>query len=767
MSFWHLVVKRIIALLCLILFAITYILMKKISLLQSGIFALLLFACSSLAAQKQITIDDIWTNGTYRIKGVPGFRFMNDGRHYTTLKQNYLLKYDLTTGKLTDTLLDCNMIGLPAEHKEIDGYTFSDNESQLLLTSGSESIYRRSSKEWNYVYQMAGGKVAALENTDKQMHATFSPDEKRVAYVQHNDVYMKDLSSGKTTRITHDGLANHIINGSCDWVYEEEFSFTKAFAWSPDSRYIAYYRFDETEVPEFTMTNYTGELYPENVQFKYPKVGTKNSIVSIHIYDTKTKKTLQVDRTSDPDGYIPRIKWTQDPAQLCVFWMNRYQNHLELLLADATTGKTRLLLKEENKYYIDIHDNLTFLKNQEGFIWTSEQDGFNHIYFYGMDGRLKKQLTSGSWEVTEFYGVDEKNQKIYYQAASVSPMERELYSLDLKTGKSSRILDQKGMNSAQFSTTFDLFVWNHSTINTPPTYVVCDRNGSIIRTLEDNAAARTSQTDCAVQPVEFFNFTTVEGVTLNGYQIKPYGYDPNKKYPVLMYLYGGPGSQEVLDGWIGSDYWWFQSLAQQGYVVACVDNRGTGGRGEEFKKMTYLQLGHYETLDQIDAAKYLGSQPYVDPSRIGIFGWSYGGYMSSLCLLKGNDVFNSAIAVAPVTNWKWYDTIYTERYMRDEKENSKGYEDNSPINFVDRLKGNYLLVHGSSDDNVHFQNSAEMSAALIRANKQYDTYYYPNRNHSIYGDNARRHLYIKMTDFLNENLKPEKPMTFSNQPSKS
>lgn len=722
---------------------------------------------TSPVAQKQITIDDIWTNGTYRTKGVPGFRFMNDGIHYTTLKDNYILKFDLTTGQLTDTLLDVNLLNLPGEEKRIDDYTFSDDETQLLLSAGTEPIYRHSTKQWTYVYDMSSAGLNQLDTRGKQMHATFSPDGKRVGYVLDNNVFYKDLSSGQISQITNDGKNNEIINGSCDWVYEEEFSFTKAFAWSPDSRHIAYYRFDESAVKEFTMTNYTGELYPENVTFKYPKVGMENSKVSIHIYDTRTKNNVTVDRTSDPDGYIPRIKWTRDPSKLCVFWMNRHQNHLELLLAGATTGKTSILLQEDNKYYIDIHDNLTFLSDNDCFIWTSEKDGYNHIYLYGMDGSLKKQLTSGSWEVTGFYGVDEKNKTLYYQAASNSPLEREVFSIDLKGENKKNLTPQKGTNNAQFSTTFDLFVWNHSTINTAPTFAVHDRKGKQVRMLEDNAPMQKKQEESGVQPVDFFNFKTSEGVDLNGYMIKPYDFDPSRKYPVFMYLYGGPGSQEVLDGWMGADYWWFQSLAQQGYIVACVDNRGTGGRGEEFKKMTYLQLGHYETIDQIEAAKYLGSMPYADASRIGIFGWSYGGYMSSLCLLKGNDVFNSAIAVAPVTNWKWYDTIYTERFMRDEKENSKGYEDNSPINFVDRLTGNYLLVHGSSDDNVHFQHSAEMSAALIKANKQYDTYYYPNRNHAIFGDNARRHLYVKMTDFINEHLKPERPMTFSNQPSKS
>lgn len=725
------------------------------------------FFVSFSTAQKQITIDDIWTNGVYRSKGVPGFRFMNDGRHYTSLRQNYLLKYDLTTGKLTDTLVDFNMLPFPDGQKQVEGYQFSNDESQLLVTTGMESIYRRSTKEWTFIYDIAGKKLTNLNEKGKQMHATLSPDNKRVAYVMDNNLFCTEVSSHKTTQLTTDGKINAIINGSCDWVYEEEFSFSQAFQWSPDSRYIAYYRFDESKVPEFTMTNFTGELYPENETFKYPKVGMENSKVSIHVYDTKLKKNIKVDRTSDPDGYIPRIKWTNDEGKLCTFWMNRHQNHLELLLTDATTGKTNLLLQEENKYYVDIHDNLTFLDKQHAFIWTSEQDGFNHIYLYGMDGKLIKQLTKGDWEVTNFYGVDEKNNQLFYQAASHNPMEREIYSIDLTGGNKHKINDRVGTNDAQFSTTFDLFVGSYSTINTPAEIGVYDRNGKLIRSLEDNAGLKKLQAECQVRPVEFFQFTTSDSVVLNGYQIKPYNFDPAKKYPIFMFLYGGPGSQEVLDGWIGTDYWWFQSLAQQGYIIACVDNRGTGGRGEEFKKMTYEQLGHYETIDQIEAAKYLGSQPYGDPDRIGIFGWSYGGYMSSLCLLKGNDVFNSGIAVAPVTNWKWYDSIYTERYMRDEKENKAGYEDNSPVNFADRLKGNYLLVHGGSDDNVHFQNTAEMSAALIRANKQYDTYYYPNRNHGISGDNARRHLYVKMTDFLNEHLKPEHPMTFTNQPSKS
>lgn len=722
---------------------------------------------STLPAQNQITMDQLWSEGTYSTNGVPGFRFMNDGRHYTTLKDNYILKYDFTTGHLTDTLLDINQVKLNGENKPVQGYEFSDNEKQLLLITEKEAIYRRSSKAQYFIYDLSNGKVSGLDDTDKQMHATFSPDGKKVAYVMANNLYIRDLVTGTTIQVTTDGKRNFIINGSCDWVYEEEFSFTKAFEWSPDARYIAYYKFDEGAVKEFTMTNYTGALYPEYETFKYPKVGMENAKVSIHLYDTEKKKQNTVDRTSEPNGYIPRIKWTNDASGLCVFWMNRHQNHLELLLAHPLTGETTLLMAEDNKYYIDIHDDLTFLDQGKGFIWTSEQDGYNHIYQYGMDGKIKKQITSGDWDVTAFYGYDKVHRLIYYQSATASPMERELFSIGIDGNNVQKLTNQKGANTAQFSTTFDYYVLHHSTINTAPVYAVFDRNGNLVRSLEDNHETGVLQKEAGVQPIAFFSFTTSEGVELNGYMIKPYNFDASKQYPVFMTQYGGPGSQKVLDQWIGNDYWWYQSLAQQGYIVACVDNRGTGGRGEEFKKMTYLQLGHYETMDQIEAAKYLGGLPYADARRIGIFGWSYGGYMSSLCLLKGNDVFNSAIAVAPVTNWKWYDTIYTERYMRNEKENTKGYEENSPVNFADRLKGNYLLVHGNSDDNVHFQHSAEMAAALIKANKQFETYYYPNRNHSIQGNNARRHLYVKMTDFLNQNLKPEHPVSFKNAPTKS
>ena len=716
---------------------------------------LLSISVGSLCSQAStITLEDIWRDYKYSARSVPGFNFLSDGKHYTRLERNKIEQYNLLTGQKTATLLDAATLaqsgGFPGT---ISSYTFSDDEQNILIATDEESIYRHSSKAFYWIYNREEKTIKPVFERGKHRLASLNPQGNKVAFVFENNLYYKDLTTGQIRQITTDGLENAIINGATDWVYEEEFSFDRGFYWSPDGQYIAFYRFDEREVPEFTMTNYYNNLYPENVTFKYPKVGAPNSKVSIHIYALATNQTVKAD-TGDWE-YIPRIKWTREPASLCVFRMNRHQNQLELLLVDATTAASRTLLREENKYYIDLHDNLTFLRDGKHFIWSSEQSGWNHLYLYDMNGRLVKPVTQGNWEVSEFYGYDEANDLIFYQAAKVAASQREIYAQPLTgKGKERKLSMEEGWNSAQFSATFDYFVLNYSNINTPPTFTVFDRNSKRIRLIEDNAALQAKQDTAKVAPVEFFSFTTSEQVQLNGFIMKPVRVNPTTRYPVLMFVYGGPGSQQVTDNWKGQNYWWFQLLVQQGFVVACVDNRGTGGRGEDFKKMTYLQLGHYETLDQIEAAQYLAKQPFVDPARIGIFGWSYGGYMSSLCLLKGSQIFKAAIAVAPVTNWKWYDSIYTERYMRTAAENERGYEDNSPVNFARQLSGNYLLIHGMGDDNVHFQHTAEMANALIAANKQFDTYFYPNRNHGIGGGNARLHLYTKMTNFLHEYLKP-------------
>jgi dipeptidyl-peptidase-4 len=570
--------------------------------------------------------------------------------------------------------------------------------------------------------------------------------------VRDNNLFVKNLVNGEEKQLTSDGKNNEIINGCSDWVYEEEFSFAQAFYWSPDGKKIAFYKFNEKEVPEFSMTMFDG-LYPIEYKYKYPKPGEKNAIVSIHVYDLAASSTKTVDIGTESDQYIPRIRWTQDANTLCVLRMNRYQNKVEYLLTNASTGATKTLMTEIDKYYVDIEkEQLTFLNNGKQFINVSEKDGFNHIYLYDLSGKQIAQITKGAWEVTDIYGIDQKNGVVYYQSSESSPLQRDVYVIGFNGKGKRKISTQAGTNTASFSSNFNYYILANSSAKTP-TYVSLHTNkGAVIRVLEDNAKAKAKFAEYQLSSTEFFSLTTSEGVNLNGYMIKPADFDPNKKYPVFMYVYGGPGSQNVADSWSGSRNMWFNYLAQKDYIVACVDNRGTGARGAEFKKMTYQNLGHYETIDQIEAAKWFAKQSYVDGSRIGIWGWSYGGYMSSLCITKGADTFKMAIAVAPVTNWRFYDSIYTERYLRTPQENAKGYDENSPINFADKLKGKFLLIHGTADDNVHFQNSVMFSEALIQANKSFEQAYYPNKNHGIYGGNTTLQLYTKMTDFILNNL---------------
>lgn len=719
---------------------------------------LLLAFCPLPHAQTPITLEDIWQNGTFSSKGVPGFNFQKDGVHFTKIAGSTIEQYDLRTGDKTGVILDLAALKTDAKDwtGKFDGYSFNDDESKILLGTATEQIYRWSSKSQFFVYDQKTKQLARLHDGPKQRYVNFSPDGSKAAFVVENDLYYKDLVSGKTTRVTTDGKINEIINGASDWVYEEEFELIRAFEWSPDGQKIAFLRFDESQVPEVTLDLYTGGPYPVEETFKYPKVGEKNSVVTSWIYDLASGRKTQVSlpRSEGLDDYLPRIAWTPN-GRLCLTWMNRHQDNLKLWLADPATGATTLLLDEKSKYYLDLKEP-SFLADGSGFIWESEKSGFNHLYKHDMTGKEVAALTKGNWEVTGFYGVDEKNGQVFYQAAAKNAMQREIYSAKLNGKGQKKLTKEKGVHTAQFSSTFDYYVNTYSTLNTPPQFNVYDRTGKLIRKLEQNDHVRELQADRGVTPAEFFSFKTSEKVELNGWMIKPT--DPQyagKKLPVLMFVYGGPGSQQVLDQWKGANYWWFEMLAQKGYVVACVDNRGTGGRGEEFKKMTYLNMGKMETQDQIEAAKYMGTLPFVDSKRVGIFGWSYGGYMSSLCMLKGKEVFKSGIAVAPVTNWKWYDSIYSERYMRTEQENPKGFEENSPVNFADQLEGNYLLVHGLADDNVHFQNTAEMANKLIAANKQFDTMIYPNRNHGISGGNAKIHLYTLMTRFLDEKLKGE------------
>jgi dipeptidyl-peptidase-4 len=700
---------------------------------------------------KELSLDVIFKNRELRTKGPGVIIPLRDGIHYLKNDRDTLWKYDYSTGKKDGYLCVFSDIkDDEGKNLDIDEFTLSPDETLMLIATETEAIYRHSSKSEYYIYDLSKNQTQRLSVGGKQRLAEFSPDGRKVAFVRENNLYIKDLSSGSETAITTDGKLNSIIYGTTDWVYEEEFSFTRGFFWSPDGSRIAYYRFDESRVKEFNMPMY-GTLYPEEYRYKYPKAGEDNSIVDIFVYDLKEGKSIKLNTGSENDQYLPRMMWADKLGMLAVQRLNRLQNHLEIILFDPATGNGRVVYEEKNKWYIEITDDMTFLPGGKEFLITSQKSGYNHIYLINTEGKPEKQLTNGNWEVEQILGYNPLRKLIYFKAAYSSPLNREICSVDLK-GRMKVIAGIPGTNTAQFDPTYKWFLKSWSDANTPPVYSICDANGKEIRIIEDNAALKAKMPEWGLQIREFFTFKTGQGVDLNGWMIKPSNFDPTKRYPVLVYLYGGPGSQTVTNSWGGGQLW-YQMLAQKGIVVVSVDNRGTGFRGEEFRKMTYGQLGKYETEDQIELAKYLINQGIAEPGRIGIFGWSYGGYMSSLCMTKGSEYYNVGIAVAPVTNWRYYDNIYTERYMGLPKDNPNGYDDNSPINHVSKLNGKYLLIHGTADDNVHFQNSVEMVTALVNANKQFQTMYYPNSNHGIYtGRNTTYHLYTLMTQFLMDNL---------------
>ncbi len=712
----------------------------------------MIFYLVSVIAQRDIRLDDIWTNFTFTTKSITGLNFMNDGEHFSKLEGNAIHTYRLATGEYTGIIMNGDQIkGQDNFMGSISDYNFNNTEEKILIKSETESIYRRSTKARFHVYDIQSKTVTSIFEEGKIMYATFSPDSKKVAFIYKNNLYYRDLSKGTITQVTFDGKENEIINGASDWVYEEEFGLSKAFEWSPDSKKIAFIRFDESEVREYIMTQYNNDLYPQYTSFKYPKVGEHNAKVKVVVYDLEKGKPT-IANIEGNDFYIPRSDWITGKNQLLITQLNRDQNHLRLLLMNEKDGDTRLVLEEKSHSYIQLPNDIYFINNGKAFLRTSEKSGFIHIYLYNIKGEEVSDLTPGNYDVNQIYGFDEKHRKVYFQASPSSPIYQQVFSVDIESLQTIALSPADGYNNAQFNQTFDHYILEHSTFNSPPVYQIMNKQGELIRVLEDNQQVSSIQEIYQVSNQEFFSFKSSDELTLNGWMIKPNDFDEEVAYPLLMFVYGGPGSQEVLDKWKGNNYWWFQYLAHHGYVIACVDGRGTGGRGESFKKITYRQLGHYETIDQISAAKYLGKLPFIDQQRIGIFGWSYGGFISTNCLFKGNDVFHLGIAVAPVTHWKWYNTIYTERYMNNYTDNPSGYDNNSPIKYADRLEGHYLLVHGSSDDNVHFQHSAELIKALVKANKQFDSYVYPNRNHGIYGDNARLHLYTKMSNFIFENL---------------
>ena len=701
---------------------------------------LLLLAPLSVAAQKKdITLEDIYKKGTFRGEFIRA--------DFGTAKAEPEIKFS--------ELKDEN--GKP--FGQADNVIANDANPQFsLLTKSTEAIYRRSSKSYVYLYDANSKSVAKLD-TGKLLHPTFSPDGKKLAYVKDNNLYVYDLASHQAKAVTTDGKWNYVINGNCDWVYEEEFEFTRAYEWSPKGNYLAYYRFDEGKVKEFNMTVYDNS-HNKDYRYKYPKAGDENSAVDIFMYDVASGNKAKA-QYEQGDIYIPRIKWTQNDSKLVVYWMNRHQDDLKLLLTDAASGNSNLLYEEKNKYYVEINDDWWWLKDGKNFLFTSEMNGFRHMYLYSLDGKTKKQLTTGNAEVTEVNGVDETNRRIFYTMAYPRPMDRNLFVTDFDGKKTYQLTSGEGWNRVELNDSFSRFFDYRSDINNPQTVTVYklvnDKKKGLQAVEEkkmgDNAKLRAKMDEYGFGKAEFIRVPNSKGDTLNGWMLKPADFDPSKKYPVLFCNYGGPGSQQVANRF-GAVSTWHQLLAQRGFIVVSVDNTGTGFRGEAFKKKTYLQLGKFEIEDQIDAAKYMGTLPFVDKNNIGHWGWSYGGFMSALAITKGNEVFSAAVSVAPVTNWRFYDNIYTERYMRTPAENPSGYDDNSPINFTDRIKGKYLLIHGTGDDNVHFQNSAQMVSALVKSNIDFESFYYPNKNHGISGgaDNTSFHLWSKMTNWIIENM---------------
>ena len=709
---------------------------------------------SANAQKKQISVEDIYRDRTFVTKTFPGFNSMNDGVHYTKVDSlGDLVKYELKSGNRKAILVKAEEVTQEGKTGliKIDEYKLSDDETKLVLKTDYTPIYRHSGTATNYVFDLKTHKLKTLSDNGKQMFATLAPVGNKIAFVRENNLYLKYLDNNVETQITKDGENNKVKNGWADWVYEEEFGKAEAFFWNSNGTKIAFIRYDESKVKEYEMAIYNG-LYPEEYKFKYPKAGEDNSIVKVYVYDLATNRTLLVDIGKETNMYIPRIAWTGDANVLSIQRLNRLQNKLELLFADANTGASKVILTEEAKTYVEVSDDLTFLKGNKGFIWSSEQDGYNHLYHYDFSGKLVNQITKGNWDVTDFKGFDESTKTLYYVSTEISATDRDLYAVNLDGKTKRKMSTQKGTTSAEFSKSFKYYVSSFSHANAPTVNELHRSDGKLIKVLEDNKDLTNKLSTYDITKKEFFTFKTSEGVELNGWMMKPTNFDGAKKYPVFQFAYGGPGSNKCNNKWESSEYFWHQLLCQQGYIVVCVDNRGTEGRGREFKHSTYLQLGKLECMDQIEVAKHLGTQNYVDKARIGFMGWSFGGYLSSLLITKGADYFKANIAVAPVTNWRYYDNIYTERFMRTPQENANGYDDNSPVNFVKSIKGKLLLIHGTADDNVHFQNSMEMNAAMVKNNIPFEFMAYPNKNHGISGGLTRVHLFSKMLEFIKRNL---------------
>lgn len=715
-----------------------------------------------VAFAQQITLDDV-VDYKYSPASVRGVKPMADGESYSCVGEGgkSIEKRSFKTGETLEVLFDAST-ARGASTRAVEGYIISPDEKNILIETNRTRIYRRSATSTYYIYNVKNKTLAPLSTNGPQECPKFSPDGNRIAFVRDNNIFLvKLLFNNAESQITKDGERNKVINGKPDWVYEEEFSFNCAFDFSADSEMLAWIRFDESNVKTFSFPWYRGSnpsmdeyaLYPGSYEYKYPKAGEENAKVSVLTYDIKSRVTRTMQVPLDADGYIPRIQFTGEKDKLMVLTLNRHQDRLDFYAVNARSTTAQLILREENKRYVDeaAYADTDFSRDQ--FVLLSERDGYQHMYLYTIGGQLVRQLTSGEYEVTDYYGVDATGKNFYYASNEGSPLEKYIYKVDA-SGKKTKLSTEKGYNEAVFSNGCQYYLNTYSNLTTPPVYTLCNAAGKTLQTVEDNGQLKEMLAALPLGTPEIISVNTADGIQLNGWMVKPKNFDASKKYPVLMYQYGGPGYQMVFNsfdnGFMGGLIW-EQRLAQKGYIVVCVDGRGTGGRGDEFKKCTYMKLGDFESHDQVETALWLSKLPYVDKSRIAIWGWSFGGFNTLMSMCEGREVFNCGVAVAPVTDWRFYDTVYTERFMRTPQENPKGY-DCSPLHRYEKIKGNLLLVHGMADDNVHFQNSAELAEALVQLGYQFDMQVYTNRNHSIYGGNTRRHLVTRIENFLDAHL---------------
>jgi dipeptidyl-peptidase-4 len=712
---------------------------------------------SAAAGQQELTVERIYGSGDFSGQSM-SVRWMPDGRHWSTIERDSaghseLWQVDALTGQREKLVSAAELIKQGSDEPlRIESYAFSVDGRRLLIFAESQQVWRARTKGRYYVFDYPTRRLFPVSNAEGwQMFAKFSPDGRQVAFVRDNDIYVADLASGEEQRLTFDG-SETIINGTTDWVYEEELGLRDAFRWSPDGSKLAYWRFDQSPIRTYWLVD-AMPLYPELNGVRYPKAGEANSTVRVGAVELASGATTWFDIGSDEDIYIARMEWAASSDEVVIQRLNRHQSQLDLLLGDANTGQTSLLFSERDEAWINVNNDLHWIDGGQGFTWTSDRDGFSHVYLYDRSGRMVRQLTRGNWDVTAFHGVHEAEDRIFFTAASESPITRTVYSASLDGGDMTRLAGGRGTHSARFSPDFAFFTDTYSSIGTPPvTRLRRVADGSEVRVLEDNAELAGKLEGLDLREPEFFTVQADDGSLLNAWIMKPRDFDPGKTYPLLLYVYGGPGSQTVRDSWGGTRYLWHQMLVRDGILVASVDNRGTGARGREFEKQVYLRLGQLETADQLAAIRQLGDLPYVDAPRIGIWGWSYGGYMALMTSLLGGEQVAAAIAGAPVTSWELYDTIYTERFMRTPQENPEGYAIGAPLSHAEGLEGELLIIHGTADDNVHPQNTLKMIAELEQAGKQFDMRLYPGQRHGVRGRVLSVNLYEMMTRFLHRTL---------------